>query len=225
MKIGFDRQELLDALQKQERNQMTVAYYLILDHKRRKMLGASPVMHATQLATAASAMHDQPLPLPASATDVAAPPPLMQPPPANQGAPPGLPGAVRPPLVPPLTTAAPKAGPDTVQRRWHLGVQSSLAPADMMLEIFRVLRALRFGDKRAHCCALPPPPQYPPLAPCIPPCPPAVAAHFRCARHDSARQHACGRMEDRRSILPQVPPMHTRACRWIRWRGRPSRHA
>ena len=27
---------------------MTVAYYLILDHKRRKMLGASPIMHATQ---------------------------------------------------------------------------------------------------------------------------------------------------------------------------------
>jgi len=50
MKIGFDRQELLEALQKQERNQMTVAYYLILDHKRRKMLGASPVMHATQMA-------------------------------------------------------------------------------------------------------------------------------------------------------------------------------
>ena len=32
----------------QERNQMTVAYYLILDHKRRKMLGSSPIMHATQ---------------------------------------------------------------------------------------------------------------------------------------------------------------------------------
>ena len=48
MKIGFDRQELLEALQKQERNQMTVAYYLILDHKRRKMLGSSPIMHATQ---------------------------------------------------------------------------------------------------------------------------------------------------------------------------------
>ena len=48
MKIGFERQELLEALQKQERNQMTVAYYLILDHKRRKMLGSSPIMHATQ---------------------------------------------------------------------------------------------------------------------------------------------------------------------------------
>jgi len=34
-----------------------------------------------------------------------------------------------------------------VQRRWHLGVQSSLAPADMMLEIFRALRALRFEWK------------------------------------------------------------------------------
>ena len=27
---------------------MTVAYYLILDHKRRRMLGSSPIMHATQ---------------------------------------------------------------------------------------------------------------------------------------------------------------------------------
>jgi len=32
-------------------------------------------------------------------------------------------------------------------RRWHLGVQSSLSPADMMLEIFRTLRTLRFEWK------------------------------------------------------------------------------
>jgi len=36
---------------------------------------------------------------------------------------------------------------DAMQRKWHLGVQSSLAPADMMLEIFRALRALRFEWK------------------------------------------------------------------------------
>ena len=36
---------------------------------------------------------------------------------------------------------------DATARRWHLGVQSSLAPADMMLEIFRVLRVLRFEWK------------------------------------------------------------------------------
>ena len=32
-------------------------------------------------------------------------------------------------------------------RRWHLGVQSSMAPADMMLEIFRALRTLQFEWK------------------------------------------------------------------------------
>ncbi|EOD16382.1 hypothetical protein EMIHUDRAFT_356164 [Emiliania huxleyi CCMP1516] len=34
-----------------------------------------------------------------------------------------------------------------VQRRWHLGVQSSMSPADMMLEIFRALRVLQFEWK------------------------------------------------------------------------------
>ena len=38
-------------------------------------------------------------------------------------------------------------GEEASQRRWHLGVQSSLAPADMMLEIFRALRALHFEWK------------------------------------------------------------------------------
>jgi len=138
MKIGFERQELLEALQKQERNQMTVAYYLILDHKRRKMLGASPVMHARQQ-VAHHAMPDAPEQAPdaqAAATSC--------------GAAAGLP--------PPPGTFATLAGggasgmPPTVRgeapsRRWHLGVQSSLAPADMMLEIFRALRALRFEWK------------------------------------------------------------------------------
>merc|ERR1712139_14156 len=41
----------------------------------------------------------------------------------------------------------PQRGPDTMQRKWHLGVQSSMAPADMMLEIFRALRALQFEWK------------------------------------------------------------------------------
>ena len=61
MKIGFDRQELLEALQKQERNQMTVAYYLILDHKRRKMLGASPVLRAAQMGRRAFSAESQQL--------------------------------------------------------------------------------------------------------------------------------------------------------------------
>jgi len=42
LKIGFDRDEVMDALRLRERNQMTVAYYLVLDHKRQKMLGPRP---------------------------------------------------------------------------------------------------------------------------------------------------------------------------------------
>jgi len=188
MKIGFDRQELLEALQKQERNQMTVAYYLILDHKRRKMLGASPVMHATQMAAhlvqgsvAVGAMED------ASAsgdtTDAAqqAAVAAQQQAAATSGQPPALGGpnaaaAGQPPLPPPqhMTGALAAAsggvgGPVAPQRRWHLGVQSSLSPADMMLEIFRTLRALRFEWKivaqySLKCRPCTRPPTEPPAA-------------------------------------------------------------
>jgi len=148
MKIGFDRHELLDALQKQERNQMTVAYYLILDHKRRKMLGASPVMHAAQLLTAHA------LPQPTADGTMQPPPPPSTVGGAAGGAvgsghpsPPGpmppLPGSCGSAMMPPAL----RGGGEASQRRWHLGVQSSLAPADMMLEIFRALRALRFEWK------------------------------------------------------------------------------
>jgi len=34
-----------------------------------------------------------------------------------------------------------------MQRRWHLGIQSTASPADMMLEIFRTLRVLQFEWK------------------------------------------------------------------------------
>ncbi|EOD13725.1 hypothetical protein EMIHUDRAFT_246661 [Emiliania huxleyi CCMP1516] len=40
-----------------------------------------------------------------------------------------------------------RGAPEAVQRRWHLGVQSSMSPADMMLEIFRALRVLQFEWK------------------------------------------------------------------------------
>ena len=140
MKIGFDRQELLEALLKQERNQMTVAYYLILDHKRRKMLGSSPVMHATQMAaqlTADGTVTQAPSAVPHGTCDT-----------SSAQLPPGAPGTSRSTLpVLKIATASPTSGADAMQRRWHLGVQSSLAPADMMLEIFRVLRALRFEWK------------------------------------------------------------------------------
>jgi len=134
MKIGFERQELLEALQKQERNQMTVAYYLILDHKRRKMLGSSPIMHATQQqADAAAAVAAALVAAPTGGAGPGGRGPLAPPP---QQPPAGGPAM---PLVPP--------GGEGAQRRWHLGVQSSMAPADMMLEIFRALRTLQFEWK------------------------------------------------------------------------------
>ena len=148
MKIGFDRQELLEALQKQERNQMTVAYYLILDHKRRKMLGSSPVMHATQMAAAMAAAA---APDPPPAADQMAADPQQQHAAhaaASSNRQPLTPrGAPAVPMAPMMTSSAQRGGADAANRRWHLGVQSSLAPADMMLEIFRVLRALRFEWK------------------------------------------------------------------------------
>jgi 5'-AMP-activated protein kinase catalytic alpha subunit len=156
MKIGFDRGELLDALHKQERNQMTVAYYLILDHKRRKMLGDSPVMHATQMAggaagaaaeAAAAAGGTVGEATPAVPAGVAMQQPSPPPPAAPQqplvvGANPTLPSTIMSAAARPSPTHG-----EAPHRRWHLGVQSSLAPADMMLEIFRALRHLRFEWK------------------------------------------------------------------------------
>uniref|UniRef100_A0A7S4EX39 non-specific serine/threonine protein kinase n=1 Tax=Chrysotila carterae TaxID=13221 RepID=A0A7S4EX39_CHRCT len=127
MKIGFDREDLLQALQKQDRNQMTVAYYLILDNKRRKLLSSSPIMHATQ-AAAASAQEQA----------AAASAPQIHIPASRHGM------SALPPAV---NYAAQRAAAEHLQRRWHLGVQSSMAPADMMLEIFRALRVLRFEWK------------------------------------------------------------------------------
>jgi len=114
----------------QERNQMTVAYYLILDHKRRKMLGTSPIMHATASIAA------QPLQPPPTGAGVASP--------AGVG---GASRAMTTPSAPPMSMVAQGGGSDAAQRRWHLGVQSSMAPADMMLEIFRALRTLQFEWK------------------------------------------------------------------------------
>jgi len=129
MKIGFDRQELLEALQKQERNQMTVAYYLILDNKRRKLLSASPIMHAT---------HPNP---PANLEEPAEPTaPQMR----QDVSPPVLSTSVTSPTAIPAMS---RSGAEAAPRHWHLGVQSSMSPADMMLEIFRALKALQFEWK------------------------------------------------------------------------------
>jgi len=139
MKIGFDRQELLESLQKQERNQMTVAYYLILDSKRRKLLSNSPIMHATQ--------HNQ-----ANVEEEVVELPPQQQPNAQQ--------PQQPHFVPveaatsqqglvmsPSMNPAMGGGAEMMQRPWQLGIQSSMPPADMMLEIFRALRALQFEWK------------------------------------------------------------------------------
>ena len=132
---------------------MTVAYYLILDNKRRKALDLSdhardrrlrrrrrpePRVDARQQALAQRAAPPQPMAMP----------PAMLP-------------------APQLAQAGARA-----DRRWHLGVQarrrrrappapppprrpptpsplpqSSMTPADMMLEIFRTLRVLQFEWK------------------------------------------------------------------------------
>ena len=156
MKIGFDRNELLEALQKQERNQMTVAYYLILDHKRRKMLGASPVMHATQMPGMVVEGSTDPAPDAASALNAAAlaVQQQQQQQAAQAAATAAAAAAMQAPLSPQQQQQimmgqmmAAQRDADATQRRWHLGVQSSLAPADMMLEIFRALRVLRFEWK------------------------------------------------------------------------------
>lgn len=143
MKIGFDRKDLLDALQKQERNQMTVAYYLILDHKRRKLLSSSPIMHATQplqspqdeLAAADVAAQTAPSPLQMMQPTPTTSPASSQPSPVDGAA-----------IVDPMFGMQ-QRGMEAMQRRWHLGIQSSMLPADMMLEIFRALRTLRIEWK------------------------------------------------------------------------------
>mmetsp|Transcript_34149 Transcript_34149/g.93912 ORF Transcript_34149/g.93912 Transcript_34149/m.93912 type:complete len:530 (-) Transcript_34149:392-1981(-) len=154
MKIGFERQELLLALQQQERNQMTVAYYLILDHKRRKMLGSSPIMHATQ-----QLAQQQPpaAAAPGVALDAAQQQVQAQQAQAHQAAQQAVQQAQQAAAaqqqqqamqVVPSPQGQP--GPSRVpapEKRWQLGVVSFLPPADMMLEIFRALRALQFEWK------------------------------------------------------------------------------
>jgi len=103
---------------------MTVAYYLILDSKRRRLLTGSNMMHAAPNGEAA-----------------------VSPPPASQVAPLIQPQQLSENLA--LLSAADvqRGSPDARQHRWHLGIQSSASPADMMLEIFRTLRALQFEWK------------------------------------------------------------------------------
>mmetsp|Transcript_16549 Transcript_16549/g.38199 ORF Transcript_16549/g.38199 Transcript_16549/m.38199 type:complete len:404 (+) Transcript_16549:107-1318(+) len=55
LKIGFDRDEVTEALRLRERNQMTVAYYLVLDHKRQKIL-SQQTLDEQQAAAAAAGL-------------------------------------------------------------------------------------------------------------------------------------------------------------------------
>ena len=131
---------------------MTVAYYLILDHKRRKLLSSSPIMHATQplqspqdeLAAADVAAQTAPSPLQMMQPTPTTSPASSQPSPVDGAA-----------IVDPMFGMQ-QRGMEAMQRRWHLGIQSSMLPADMMLEIFRALRTLRAS--LAHRLPAPPPP-------------------------------------------------------------------
>jgi len=115
LKIGFDRDEVLEALRLRERNQMTVAYYLVLDHKRQKILSQASLDGGNRATDAgpADAMLLE--------TDEAY----------------GREGGGR----------AEGAAQAAMVKKWHLGVQSRLPPADMMIEVFRALKAINFEWK------------------------------------------------------------------------------
>jgi hypothetical protein len=79
---------------------MTVAYYLILDSKRRRLLTGSNMMHAAPNGEAAVA-----------------------PPPASQVAPLIPPQQLSENLALLAAADVQRASPDARQRRWHLGIQ------------------------------------------------------------------------------------------------------
>ncbi len=113
--------QLLEALQQQERNQMTVAYYLILDHKRRKILGASPVMHPAAVHAAHIPSHAvQPHEI-GSATQTAEDLSVWGPLATSPAW--GSPAVPTVQLQPANHQAVQRSVEESVQRRWHLGVQ------------------------------------------------------------------------------------------------------
>ncbi|KAJ1624168.1 SNF1-related protein kinase [Pavlovales sp. CCMP2436] len=123
LKIGFDRDEVTEALRLRERNQMTVAYYLVLDHKRQKILSQQTLDE--QQAAAAAAHASTAAPSDGMLLETAEP--YLQ-----DGA---------------HLRAGGADGGELGAKKWHLGVQSRMPPADMMLEIFRALRIVHFEWK------------------------------------------------------------------------------
>ena len=137
---------------------MTVAYYLILDNKRRKQLSTSPIMHATAASAAAADPSQGSTPEQQALAQQAAPPQPMAMPPAMLPAPQLAQAARAPTRCSAAGTSAcrhaaadarpPRPPPAAAARRPPSPLsQSSMAPADMMLEIFRTLRVLQFEWK------------------------------------------------------------------------------
>ena len=120
--LGFEREHVVDALRHQLRNKATVAYFLLLDNRRNLFggyLGAE--FEAGELQQGAEA--------------------------AGQLAGAGGKGAVGP-RRPSQVQAHLMQQRLVAEQRWMLGSTTQMAPAEVMAEIFRVLRAMNVSWKK-----------------------------------------------------------------------------
>ena len=119
--LGFEREHVVDALRHQLRNKATVAYFLLLDNRRNLFggyLGAE--FEAGELQVGVDA--------------------------ALQGA--GGKGAAVGPRRPSQVQAHLMQQRLVAEQRWMLGSTTTMAPAEVMSEIFRVLREMNIQWKK-----------------------------------------------------------------------------
>ena len=119
--LGFEREHVVDALRHQLRNKATVAYFLLLDNRRNLFggyLGAE--FEAGELQVGVDA--------------------------ALQGA--GGKGAAVGPRRPSQVQAHLMQQRLVAEQRWMLGSTTTMAPAEVMAEIFRVLREMNVQWKK-----------------------------------------------------------------------------
>ena len=119
--LGFEREHVVDALRHQLRNKATVAYFLLLDNRRNLFggyLGAE--FEAGELQQGADA--------------------------ALQGA--GGKGSAVGPRRPSQVQAHLMQQRLVAEQRWMLGSTTTMAPAEVMAEIFRVLREMNVQWKK-----------------------------------------------------------------------------
>eukprot|EP00271_Cylindrocystis_brebissonii_P002744 TRINITY_DN13544_c0_g1_i1.p1 TRINITY_DN13544_c0_g1~~TRINITY_DN13544_c0_g1_i1.p1 ORF type:complete len:540 (+),score=102.80 TRINITY_DN13544_c0_g1_i1:1027-2646(+) len=141
LKMGFDRQQLIDSIRSRLQNKATVAYYLMLDNRRRVSSGylGAEFSEATTSRDAASASPSSSLMDPlgsgrfhpmAAATGVAA----------------GGRRASGPPGMPSPSALTQRVVAD---RKWALGLQSRAHPSEIMGEVFGALKELDVGWKKS----------------------------------------------------------------------------